>query len=159
MDGSTGKGSPNGEESGFWHALAKSGDFPPELFADVDLLSLRNADGETVAHVLVENGTIPSEELTFHSLRLKTPDGWSVAHSSVLRGADAWLTLLDEGELVETLALSSNSGDVVGLMHRSRLLAIDAPAGVQSGFPSLEDAIIARIQEADKELADDTFRR
>ena len=56
---------------------------------------------------------------------------------------------LDEGEKC----------DVVGLMHRSRLLAIDAPAGVQSGFPSLEDAIIARIQEADKELADDTFRR
>lgn len=110
------------------HALAESGDFPPELFADVDVLSLRNADGETVAHVLVENGTIPSDELTFHALRLKTPDGWSVAHESVLRGADGWLTLLDEGELVETLALSSNSGDVVGLMldeNRLRILADD----------------------------------
>ena len=56
---------------------------------------------------------------------------------------------LDEGEKC----------DAVGLMHRSRLLAVDAPAGVQSGYPSLEDAIVARIQEADKELADDTFRR
>ncbi len=56
---------------------------------------------------------------------------------------------LDEGEKC----------DAVGLMHRSRLLAVDAPAKVQSGFPSLEDAIVARIQEADKELADDTFKR
>jgi len=129
MDGSTGKGRRNENEIGFWHELAKSGNFPPELFADIDLLSLRNADGETVAHALVENGTIPSEELTFHSLRLKTPDGWSVAHSSVLRGADAWLTLLDEGELVETLALSSNSGDVVGLMLGEKRLRALADAG------------------------------
>ena len=56
---------------------------------------------------------------------------------------------LDEGEKC----------NAVGLMHRSRLLAVDAPAVVQSGFPSLEDAIVARIQEADKELADDTFKR
>ncbi len=56
---------------------------------------------------------------------------------------------LDEGEKC----------DAVGLMHRARLLAVDTPAEVQSGFPSLEDAIIARIQEADKELANDTFKR
>ncbi len=56
---------------------------------------------------------------------------------------------LDEGEKC----------DAVGLMHRSRLLAVAPPAEVQSGFPSLEDAFVARIQEADKELADDTFKR
>jgi ABC-2 type transport system ATP-binding protein len=56
---------------------------------------------------------------------------------------------LDEGE-------KCNS---VGLMHRSQLLDKAPPAEIRSSFANLEEAIIARIQEIDKELVDDTFKR
>jgi ABC-2 type transport system ATP-binding protein len=56
---------------------------------------------------------------------------------------------LDEGE-------KCNS---VGLMHRSQLLVKAPPAEIRSNFANLEEAIIARIQEIDKELVDDTFKR
>jgi ABC-2 type transport system ATP-binding protein len=56
---------------------------------------------------------------------------------------------LDEGEKC----------DSVGLMHRSQLLVEAPPAEIRSNFASLEEAIIARIQEIDKELVDDTFKR
>jgi len=56
---------------------------------------------------------------------------------------------LDEGEKC----------DSVGLMHRSQLLVKAPPAEIRSNFTSLEEAIIARIQEIDKELVDDTFKR
>ena len=56
---------------------------------------------------------------------------------------------LDEGEKC----------DSVGLMHRSQLLVKAPPAEIRSNFMSLEEAIIARIQEIDKELVDDTFKR
>lgn len=55
---------------------------------------------------------------------------------------------LDEGE-------KCNS---VGLMHRSQLLDEASPAEMRSNFANLEEAIIARIQEIDKELVDDTFK-
>ena len=56
---------------------------------------------------------------------------------------------LDEGEKC----------DSVGLMHRSQLLVKAPPAEIRSNFASLEEDIIARIQEIDKELVDDTFKR
>jgi ABC-2 type transport system ATP-binding protein len=56
---------------------------------------------------------------------------------------------LDEGEKC----------DSVGLMHRAQLLGEAPPAEIRSNFASLEEAIIARIQEIDKELVDDTFKR
>jgi ABC-2 type transport system ATP-binding protein len=56
---------------------------------------------------------------------------------------------LDEGEKC----------DSVGLMHRSQLLVKAPPTEIRSNFASLEEAIIARIQEIDKELVDDTFKR
>ena len=56
---------------------------------------------------------------------------------------------LDEGEKC----------DSVGLMHRSQLLVKAPPAEIRSNFANLEEAIIARIQEIDKELVDDTFKR
>jgi ABC-2 type transport system ATP-binding protein len=54
---------------------------------------------------------------------------------------------LDEGERCDQL----------GLMHRGELLTMAAPAGIRAGFPNLEEAIIERIQEADRDLAQDAF--
>lgn len=56
---------------------------------------------------------------------------------------------LDEGEKCDRLAL----------MHRSRLFAIAAPSEIRGTFPTLEDAMIARIQEVDKEIVHDSFKR
>jgi ABC-2 type transport system ATP-binding protein len=56
---------------------------------------------------------------------------------------------LDEGEKC----------DRIGLMHRSRLLENAPPADVRADFGNLEEAIIARILEVDKELVHDTFKR
>ena len=56
---------------------------------------------------------------------------------------------LDEGEKC----------DALGLMHRAALLQVGTPAQIRSGFATLEDAIIARIQAVDEELTHDTFKR
>jgi ABC-2 type transport system ATP-binding protein len=48
--------------------------------------------------------------------------------------------------------------DVLGLMHRSRLLASGTPGEIRAEFPDLEAAIIHRIERVDKELIDDRFR-
>ncbi|MCX5842591.1 MAG: ABC transporter ATP-binding protein [Deltaproteobacteria bacterium] len=56
---------------------------------------------------------------------------------------------LDEGEKCDRLAL----------MHRSQVFAIAAPSEIRGPFPSLEDAMIARIQEVDKEILHDSFKR
>ncbi|MBW1942082.1 MAG: ABC transporter ATP-binding protein [Deltaproteobacteria bacterium] len=55
---------------------------------------------------------------------------------------------LDEGEKCDNLAL----------MHKSRILGIDTPEQVQSHFPSLEEAMIHRIEKVDEELAHDSFQ-
>jgi len=55
---------------------------------------------------------------------------------------------LDEGERCDTLAL----------MHKSRILEKDTPSRVQSRFPSLEEAMIRRIESVDEELANDRFQ-
>ncbi|MHB8909666.1 MAG: ABC transporter ATP-binding protein [Syntrophales bacterium] len=55
---------------------------------------------------------------------------------------------LDEGERCDRL----------GLMHRAALLATASPAEIRAEFENLEEAIIHRIQEADSELAHDTFK-
>ncbi len=54
---------------------------------------------------------------------------------------------LDEGELC----------DALGLMHKSVLLVSDEPASIRRGYDSLEEAMIARILETDKEAAQDRF--
>jgi len=56
---------------------------------------------------------------------------------------------LDEGEMC----------DRIGIMHKSQLLTVATPGEIRSRFDSLEDAMIARIQEVDKELIHDTFKR
>ncbi|OHE18656.1 MAG: ABC transporter [Syntrophobacterales bacterium GWC2_56_13] len=55
---------------------------------------------------------------------------------------------LDEGERCDRL----------GLMHRAALLETASPADIRAHFENLEEAIIHRIQEADEELAHDTFK-
>lgn len=54
---------------------------------------------------------------------------------------------LDEGEKC----------DRVALMHKSRILDILTPEDMKQGFPDLEEAVIHRINEVDKELAEDSF--
>jgi ABC-2 type transport system ATP-binding protein len=56
---------------------------------------------------------------------------------------------LDEGERCDRLLL----------MHKARILADDVPADVRAGFPSLEEAMIHRIQEVDAALTEDSFGR
>jgi ABC-2 type transport system ATP-binding protein len=56
---------------------------------------------------------------------------------------------LDEGEKCDRL----------GLMHRAQLLDQAPPVEIRSGFASLEEAVIARIQAIDEELIHDTFKR
>ena len=47
--------------------------------------------------------------------------------------------------------------DQLGLLHRSRLLAWGAPAEIKASSATLEEAIIQRIGEVDRELIDDKF--
>ncbi len=56
---------------------------------------------------------------------------------------------LDEGEKC----------DAIGLMHKSRLLASAAPGELGAGHATLEDAMVHRIREVDRELVHDTFKR
>ena len=55
---------------------------------------------------------------------------------------------LDEGEKC----------DILGLMHRGKLLATATPEAIRAGHPSLEAAMIARILEVDRKAAVDTFK-
>jgi ABC-2 type transport system ATP-binding protein len=55
---------------------------------------------------------------------------------------------LDEGERC----------DCLGLMHRAALLEIATPGEIRARFENLEEAIIHRIQEADADLVNDTFK-
>lgn len=55
---------------------------------------------------------------------------------------------LDEGERCDQL----------GLMHRAALLETASPMQLRTGFDSLEEAVIQRINKADRELAHDTFK-
>lgn len=55
---------------------------------------------------------------------------------------------LDEGEKC----------DQVALMHRSIILEATTPDAMRDNFSNLEEAIIARIKEVDKDLAHDTFQ-
>jgi ABC-2 type transport system ATP-binding protein len=54
---------------------------------------------------------------------------------------------LDEGEKCDWLAL----------MHAGVVLEQNTPGVLRGGFPSLEAAIVARLREADQEIAHDTF--
>lgn len=55
---------------------------------------------------------------------------------------------LDEGERCDEL----------GLMHNSVMLDTATPAVIRGNYNTLEDAIVERIKEVDKELLNDTFQ-
>ena len=55
---------------------------------------------------------------------------------------------LDEGERCDEL----------GLMHNALLLDRATPAAIRANFNTLEEAIVERIREVDKELSNDTFQ-
>jgi len=55
---------------------------------------------------------------------------------------------LDEGEIC----------DQVALMHRAIILESTTPEAMRANFSSLEEAIIERIKEVDKDLVHDTFQ-
>jgi ABC-2 type transport system ATP-binding protein len=55
---------------------------------------------------------------------------------------------LDEGERCDRL----------GLLHKTVLLATGTPGEIRGAFPNLEEAIIQRIEEVDKDLAHDAFQ-
>ncbi|MBN2418763.1 MAG: ABC transporter ATP-binding protein [Deltaproteobacteria bacterium] len=54
---------------------------------------------------------------------------------------------LDEGEKC----------DRVALMHKSRVLDISSPEMMKQGFPDLEEAVVSKIFEVDRALAEDSF--
>lgn len=56
---------------------------------------------------------------------------------------------LDEGEKCDRLAL----------MHKASLIETATPAEIRAAFPSLEEAMIARIQDVDEDLTHDSFQR
>jgi ABC-type multidrug transport system ATPase subunit len=55
---------------------------------------------------------------------------------------------LDEGEICDDIAL----------MHQSIILALTKPQTMRGKFETLEEAIIEKIKEVDKEIAHDTFQ-
>ncbi|MCD6487502.1 MAG: ABC transporter ATP-binding protein [Syntrophobacterales bacterium] len=75
---------------------------------------------------------------------------WDILFQMKARGMTIIISTayLDEGEKCDHLAL----------MHKSRLLDSGTPEEVQSHFPNLEEALIHRIQEEDKELIHDNFK-
>lgn len=67
----------------------------------------------------------------------------------------------DEGMtiLVSTAYLDeAKRCDRLALMHAGTLLELGDPGRMQGDYPSLEAAVVARIRQADKRLADDSFQ-
>ncbi len=56
---------------------------------------------------------------------------------------------LDEGEKCDWLAL----------LHKANLIETARPGEIRAGFPSLEEAMIARIRDVDEELTHEAFQR
>jgi len=60
--------------------------------------------------------------------------------------------------LVSTAYLDEGAHcDRLALMHRSWILDLASPEEIRSSFPNLEEAMIRRIQEVDRDLIDDRF--
>ncbi len=85
------------------------------------------------------NGVDPISRQEFWAILLQMKEGGMTIIIST--------AYIDEGEKCDHL----------GLLHNSRLLAWSSPAEIRSGFASLEEAIIQRIGEVDRELVHDRF--
>jgi len=85
------------------------------------------------------NGVDPVSRQEFWEIILKMKvEGMTVVVSTAY---------MDEGEKCDRLLL----------MHESRVLDIASPGELRSGFATLEEAMIHRIQEKDRKLAEDRF--
>ena len=75
---------------------------------------------------------------------------WDILNNMKREGMTILLSTayLDEGEKCDKL----------GLMHNSILLDTATPAAIRSNFSTLEEAIIERIKNVDKELFNDSFQ-
>ena len=74
---------------------------------------------------------------------------------------DMLVQMKDEGMtiLVSTAYLDeAKKCDRLALMHAGTLLEQGEPELMQGNYPSLEAAVVARIRQADKGLADDSFQ-
>jgi hypothetical protein len=47
---------------------------------------------------------------------------------------------------------------MLGLMHKSKILQVATPLEIQDQYVSLEEAMIMRIAEIDREILSDTFK-
>jgi len=98
---------------------------------------------EPAALILDEptNGVDPVSRQEFWDILLQMQqDGMTIMVSTAY---------LDEGEKCDRL----------GLMHKSHLLTIASPQEIQSQYKSLEEAMIQRIQDIDKGIIHDNFKR
>ena len=75
---------------------------------------------------------------------------WEILESMKKEGMTVLVSTayLDEGELCDELAL----------MHRAVIITAAGPNKMRGDFENLEEAMIARIQEVDKDIEHDTFR-
>ncbi len=75
---------------------------------------------------------------------------WEILESMKKEGMTVLVSTayLDEGEICDDLAL----------MHQSIILETAKPQAMRGKFTTLEEAIIEKIKEVDKEIAHDTFR-
>ncbi|HNQ19393.1 MAG TPA: ABC transporter ATP-binding protein [Smithellaceae bacterium] len=75
---------------------------------------------------------------------------WEILESMKKEGMTVLVSTayLDEGELCDELAL----------MHRAVIITAASPNKMRGDFENLEEAMIARIQEVDKDIEHDTFR-
>jgi len=87
------------------------------------------------------NGVDPVSRKEFWDILLQMREGGMTIMVST--------AYMDEGEKCDRL----------GLMHKARLLAVATPSEIRSQFETLEEAMIQRIQDVDKEIIHDTFKR
>jgi ABC-2 type transport system ATP-binding protein len=75
-----------------------------------------------------------------------------------------WDILIEMKKLGKTIIVSTayldegEKCDMLGLMHKSKILQVSTPLEIQDQYVSLEEAMIMRIAEIDREILSDTFK-
>ena len=100
--------------------------------------------------VLHQPGVLVLDEPTNGVDPVSRQEFWDILFQMKQQGVTILISTayLDEGEKC----------DVLALMHSSRILDCDIPEKIRSRFSSLEEAIIQRIRETDKELSYADFK-